>query len=112
MILDETGGPNHVGNYCKAPFHFDLQKKQLMQSEIYDYYRHFGAYIRPGAVRIATTKYTKDIDAAAFQNPDDSIVLVLQNGSGEKKDAVVRLDGYIAKMVMEPKFVHTVVIER
>jgi glucosylceramidase len=112
MILDEKGGPNHVGNYCKAPFHYDMRKKQLIRSEIYDYYRHFGAYIRPGAVRIATTKYTKELNAVAFQNPDGQIVLVLQNSGMQKKNAVVRVDGYMAKLVAESKSVNTILITR
>lgn len=27
LLLDEQGGPNHVGNFCDAPFLFDTKKK-------------------------------------------------------------------------------------
>ena len=30
LLLDEQGGPNHVGNYCHAPFLYDRNEKSLM----------------------------------------------------------------------------------
>lgn len=30
LLLDEKGGPNHVKNYCHAPFLYDTQAKELM----------------------------------------------------------------------------------
>ena len=29
LILDEKGGPNHVGNYCSAPIIYDTSKMKF-----------------------------------------------------------------------------------
>jgi len=29
ILLDETGGPNHAGNFCFAPVHSDTKTGQL-----------------------------------------------------------------------------------
>jgi glucosylceramidase len=30
ILLDEEGGPNHVGNFCDAPYLFHRERKQLI----------------------------------------------------------------------------------
>jgi hypothetical protein len=52
ILLDEHGGPNHVGNYCFAPIHADLARGELVVTPPYWYIGHFSKFIRPGARRI------------------------------------------------------------
>lgn len=79
ILLDEKGGPNHVGNLCDAPIMADMDKDELEVKLSYDYIGHFSKYIKKGAKRIGTSKYTKDLDMTAFKNPDGSIVVVFMN---------------------------------
>lgn len=32
LVLDELGGPNHVKNFCDAPYLFDTARKQLVEA--------------------------------------------------------------------------------
>ena len=41
ILLDETGGPNHVGNFCFAPVHADTKKGTLIYTNAYYYIGHF-----------------------------------------------------------------------
>ncbi len=83
LLLDELGGPNHVKNYCAAPVMCDTQKGTMEKRLSYYYIGHFSRYIRRGAMRLATTRFTDKIEAVAFENPDGSRVTVLMNRTGE-----------------------------
>src|SRR6187431_2969202 len=52
ILLDETGGPNHVGNFCFSPVHGDTRSGKLIYTNAYYYIGHFSKYIQPGAKRI------------------------------------------------------------
>ena len=45
----------------------------------------FSHFILPGSVRIASTKYTEQIDMVAYKTPEKTIVVLLLN----KTDAVL-----------------------
>ncbi|MDE7028656.1 MAG: glucosylceramidase, partial [Lachnospiraceae bacterium] len=59
----------------------------------YYYIGHFSRFIRPGARRILVSKYSPDIEATAFRNPDGSRVLVLLNRSEREVDFVLSTEG-------------------
>lgn len=94
LILDEKGGPNHVGNFCAAPIMYDTQTGKYEKHLSYYYIGHFSRYIKPGAVRIATTRYTDKIEATAFLNPDGEKVVVLLNKTNDKLPVAIREDEY------------------
>ena len=48
LLLDEKGGPNHVGNYCHAPFLYDVEKKKLLPQKTQEQYEMFSHFICPG----------------------------------------------------------------
>ncbi|WP_312644777.1 glycoside hydrolase family 30 beta sandwich domain-containing protein [Hydrogenoanaerobacterium sp.] len=107
ILLDKKGGPNHVGNYCDAPFLFDTEKKELLERNTLAYIRHFSRYIKPGAVRIAHSRYTQDIEVTAFSNTDDTIVAVVLNQTSHEVSAFIRLNGICAKVVIPPNSIST-----
>lgn len=82
LVLDEQGGPNHVGNYCSAPIIADtrLCNRQgvLFQSSYY-YIGHFSRYILPGAQRILSASTLDALETTAFRNPDGRIAVVVMN---------------------------------
>ncbi len=79
ILLDETGGPNHVGNYCLAPVIADTRTGKLSYMNSYYYIGHFSKFIRPGAKRIACSSTADDLLATAFINPDGGITVVVLN---------------------------------
>lgn len=101
ILLDEKGGPNHVGNYCQAPFLYDTVIKKLMPQKIQEHFYHFSHFIKSGAKRIAFSRYTDRIDMTAFANPDGTPVFVMLNRSKEKIPVTLRLDGQIVSFELE-----------
>ena len=110
IVLDEKGGPNHVGNFCDAPFLFDTQKKEVLRRNTADYLWHFTHFIKPGAVRIGTSSYSDELEATAFVNPNGQITAVLLNRTDHEISVNVRLGEQMAKIAMGADTVATVVI--
>lgn len=79
VLLDETGGPNHVGNFCFAPVHADTRTGELIYTNSYYYIGHFSKFLKPAARRIAVSSSRYDLQATGFINPDGQIVVVLLN---------------------------------
>lgn len=79
LLLDERGGPNHVENYCDAPIMADTQNDTLYVHDSYYYIGHFSRYVKKGAKRIGSSKWTSAIDTVSFKNPDGSIVSIVLN---------------------------------
>ncbi|MBT8188944.1 MAG: glycosyl hydrolase [Bacteroidia bacterium] len=81
ILLDQNGGPNHVGNYCFAPIHGDTESGELIYTPTYYYLGHFSKFIRPGAKRISTVSSRSHLLSTSFQNEDDSLVSIVMNQS-------------------------------
>lgn len=91
LYLNEEGGPNHVGNFCEAPIMYDRNKQQLIYNVSYYYIGHFSRYIKRGARRIGFSGVLpENTYGIAYQNPDGTIILVLQNESNN--DYVIDVD--------------------
>ena len=110
LLLDEKGGPNHVGSYCHAPYLYDIEKKQLMPQKTLEYFYHFSHYIVPGSVRIATSRYTDFIETVAYETPDQEIVLVILNRSEATCPVSVRMNGQVAEIILQADSITTCVI--
>ena len=107
LALDEKGGPNHVGNYCSAPIILDTAKDEISFENSYYYIGHFSKFIRPGAKRLGTSRYTEKIDALAVKNPDGGIVLVVLNREEKKMPVNIVYHREQASMEMPPRSIAT-----
>lgn len=93
ILLDERGGPNHVGNFCFAPVHADLRTGKLIYTPSHYYIGHFSRFIRPGARRIGTTTNRSFLMATSFINKDDRIATVVMN----KTDGAIDYDLHLGE---------------
>ena len=111
MILDEKGGPNHVGNYCAAPIMCDTVNKTYEKRLTYYYIGHLSKYVNPGAVRVAATRYSDSFEACAFVNPDSERVVVILNKGDKKINIVLREYEHSKEFCMEPHTIMTLVYD-
>jgi glucosylceramidase len=112
ILLDETGGPNHVGNFCYAPVHGDTRTGELHYMNSYDYIGHFSKFIRPGARRISSSSMSKALAATAFLNQDGSIAVVVMNESEEAQPFWLWLDGMGACTESPAHSIQTLIIPK
>lgn len=110
LVLDQQGGPNHVGNYCDAPMMFNTQTGELTKNLSYDYIGHFSRYIKPGAVSIGLSRFGDCVEATAAQNPDGSIVVVVLNRGTQAVPFFLRLGLRVWPAVQEAESISTYVI--
>lgn len=109
ILLDETGGPNHVQNFCFAPVHGDTRSGQLIYTNAYYYIGHFSKFIKPGAKRIAVAPSRSQLLATAFQNPDGKIVTVVMNQSDKPASYFVWVKGKAVEVKAMARSIATVV---
>jgi glucosylceramidase len=81
ILLDEKGGPNHVGNFCFAPVHADLSTGDLIFTPSYYYIGHFSKFVLPNAKRISTVSSRSSLLSTSFKNPDGTVATVVLNKS-------------------------------
>ena len=110
LLLDEKGGPNHVGNYCDAPIMADTQKNEIYIHDSYYYVGHFSKYIKKGAKRIGSSKFTSALETVAFKNPDGSIVSIVLNQTERDVEFAFRLKGKMIKCKAESHSIATYII--
>lgn len=79
ILLDETGGPNHVGNLCFAPIHADTKTGELIYTPSYYYIGHFSKFIRPNARRVSAASSRSTLLATSFLNEDNKLATVVMN---------------------------------
>ena len=79
ILLDETGGPNHVGNLCSAPILADTKNDKVLFQNSYYYIGHFSQFVQPEARRILCATTRDNLEATAFVNPDGTTIVVAMN---------------------------------
>ncbi|RYD87224.1 MAG: glycosyl hydrolase, partial [Sphingobacteriales bacterium] len=111
VLLDEKGGPNHVGNFCFAPIHADLTKGKLIYTNSYYYLGHFSKFIRPGAKRIACSSSRDSLATTAFRNTDGSLAVVVLNTSANKIPYSLWLAGNAVPVTSLPHSITSLIIK-
>jgi len=81
ILLDEKGGPNHVGNFCFAPIHGDTRTGELIYTPSYYFIGHFSKFIRPDAKRVSTACSRSQLISTSFLNTDGTMTTVVMNES-------------------------------
>ncbi|BCJ97805.1 glycoside hydrolase family 30 protein [Anaerocolumna chitinilytica] len=111
ILLDEKGGPNHVGNLCDAPVMVNTEDGSYEEKLSFHYIKHFSRYIDREAKRIALTKYTDRLEMTAFKNPDKSVVLVVLNKQDEELPVSIRIQGLNTEFQVPKSSIVTAVIK-
>ncbi len=110
LLLDEKGGPNHVGNFCAAPIMCDTRTNSVEKKLSYYYIGHFSRYIKRGARRFALTRYTSDLEVTGFVNPDGEKIMVVLNRSQKKVDFCVREGETGTRLSIESHTIMTLIV--
>lgn len=111
ILLDENGGPNHVGNFCFAPVHADTRTGELIYTNAFYYIGHFSKFVRPGARRIAVSSNRAQLQTTAFVNKDGSIAVIVMNTTDESMPYQLLLKGQSATTESMPHSIVTLIIK-
>ncbi len=109
ILLDETGGPNHVMNLCFAPIHANTKTGDLMFTNEYYYIGHFSKFVKPGAKRIACSSSRSALSATAFVNKDGKVAVIVMNKGDEKVSYNLWIEGKAVAVESLPHSMQTLV---
>ena len=110
LCVDEQGGPRHVpsgfgaGMIVHPDYSFDTNLT-------YDYIGHFSRYIKPGAVRIGSSRCDDKVEMLTAQNPDGSIAVVLLNKNDKDVNYTIRIQGKLIRILLPARTISTMEIE-
>jgi glucosylceramidase len=110
VLLDETGGPNHVQNFCFAPVHADTKTGELIYTNAYYYIGHFSKFIRPGAKRISSAASRSQLLTTSFKNEDGKVVVVVMNQGNAKTTYNLCIGTAAAEVSILPHAIQTLVL--
>lgn len=111
VLLDENGGPNHVGNFCFAPVHANLKTGELIYTNSFYYIGHFSKFIKPGAVRVSSAGSRSPLVTTAFKNTDGSIAVVVMNPTDKDMEYSLWIGGEAAKTKSVAHSIMTLVVK-
>ncbi|WP_404330929.1 glycoside hydrolase family 30 beta sandwich domain-containing protein [Mesobacillus maritimus] len=111
IVLNEQGGPNHVGNYCDAPVIADTKTGEIHYNSSFYYIGHFSKYIKPNAVRIAHELNHESLKAVSFQNEDGTIVAVVMNDADKAETFTISLESQTADIELPEHSITTFIIK-
>lgn len=109
ILLDETGGPNHVQNFCFAPVHGDTKTGKLIYTNAYYYIGHFSKFIQPGAHRISAAASRSQLLTTAFLNEDGKTAVVVMNQGNQQTDYYLWINGKAAQLSAPAHSIETLV---
>ncbi len=109
ILLDETGGPNHVGNFCFAPVHADTKTGELIYTNAFYYIGQFSKFIKPGAKRIASSASRSQLLTTAFVNPDGKTIVIVMNQGDAKTNYFLWVNGKAAELTALPHSIATLI---
>jgi glucosylceramidase len=93
LLLDEHGGPNHVGNFCSAPALADATRQALHWQSSHAALGHFARFMQPGARRVLCSATREALESTACVNPDGSLAAVVLNRSEHGIAFSLAIDG-------------------
>lgn len=111
MLLDDKGGPNHVGNFCFAPIHSDHKTGKLIYTNSYYYLGHFSKFVRPGAKRVASSSNRDKLMSTAFLNNDGKLAIIVMNRTKDEIPYYIWINGEAAETKSLPHSISTFIIQ-
>tara|TARA_R110002153_G_scaffold170473_3_gene323287 strand:- start:1550 stop:3028 length:1479 start_codon:yes stop_codon:yes gene_type:complete len=111
ILLDETGGPNHVGNFCFSPVHGNTQTGELTFTNSYYYIGHFSKFIRPQAKRVSSASSSNNLLTTAFKNEDGSLVIIIMNISDSEVNYSLNMKSKTAQLNILPHAIQSIVLK-
>lgn len=110
ILLDEKGGPNHVGNFCFAPVHANTKTNELIYTNAYYYIGHFSKFVRPGAKRIIAASNRTPLLTTAFKNTDGTTAVIVMNQSDEAIKYNLWIAGNAVEIMSPAHSIQTVIL--
>ncbi len=109
ILVDEKGGPNHVGNFCFAPVIGDTRTGVLTFTSSFYYIGQFSKFIKPGAKRIISSSNRDMLETTAFKNTDGKVAVIVMNRTDKSVPYILWMNNKAVKLESLPHSIVTLV---
>ncbi len=110
LILNEYGGPNHVGNFCSAPIIIDTKSNEILYQSSYYYIGHFSRFINRGDIVVKSNLNNKKLLALSAIN-DKKIKIIIMNKYEKDINLQMSLDILKLNLVIPKRSIITLIKE-
>lgn len=116
MVLDQRGGPNHVGNYCGAPIMIDVDSGYVYYTPVFYILSQLSKTIRPGDHAVQTDKQLADLDddsihASASINADKLLSVQVLNTTKQPIEFALQIGKQYAVVAVDANALQTIRIQ-
>jgi len=116
IVLDQRGGPNHVGNFCGAPIMIDVATRKVYYTPIYYVLAQLSRTIRPGDKAVQAYKYLDGLDddsihASATISPEKLLTVQVLNTTKQPVTYMLQIGAQHAEVVIAENSLQTVRIQ-
>ena len=116
IILDEKGGPNHVGNFCGAPIMINKETQKVYYTPIYHILSQLSRTIRPGDKAVQTKKEISnlgkdDLHTCATVNENNLLSIQLLNTTKKAINYKLQIKDQYAEIEIAANSLQTVRIK-
>ncbi|HQV34681.1 MAG TPA: glycoside hydrolase family 30 protein [Flavobacterium sp.] len=109
ILLDQNGGPNHVGNFCFSPIHGDTSTGELIYTPSYYFIGHFSKFIKSGAKNFSCTSSRSQLIVTSFKNPTGELVTIVMNESDKELSYLLSNNNQVSEIKIPAKAIQTLV---
>ena len=111
LILDENGGPNHVGNYCSAPIIVDTSTQEILYQSSYYYLGHFSRFIKRGDRIIECENKTENLMALASINDSGFATTIIMNKNNSHENCTYMNGNVVLNLCIPSRSIVTLINE-
>ena len=109
LILDENGGPNHVGNLCSAPIIVDTRSQNILYQSSYYYLGHFSRFLDRGDKIIECENNTDGLLALSGINNSKKTTTIIMNKENKSVDFLYSHDKKNKPLSIPPRSIITLI---
>ncbi len=110
ILLDEQGGPNHVGNFCFAPVHADTKRVNYVMSTRIIISVIFQSSLNRERRRVSAAASRSQLMTTSFLNEDGKLVVIVMNESNSSVNYKLWIAGKAADVTSLPHSIQTLVL--
>jgi glucosylceramidase len=116
IVLDQQGGPNHVGNFCGAPIMVDVASGYVYYTPIYTILAQLSKTIRPGDLAVQVDKQLLDLDddaihASASISADNLLSVQVLNTTKQPVEFALQIGEQYADVSIDANALQTIRIQ-
>ena len=109
LLLDERGGPNHVGNYCSAPIIVDTNTQELLYQSSYYYLGHFSRFFGRDSRIVECENSTENLLSLSAIDKNGKVTTTIMNKEGKSIPFHFEVEGNTKSLSIPPRSIITII---